>query len=223
MSGGVRSLLTPDADEARRLLEEELAGPAYVEAQPGLLERIITEVLRSLGRLLDGASGLAPGPGTLVLALGAALLVVVAVVLIRPRLNARGRAQESAVFDDTALHSADHHRGRAAALAADRDWNGAVADVLRAVIRSAEERLVVADQPGRTATEAAAQLGAVFPLLSADVAWLAEVFNETHYGSGTASEGDYRRAAGIDARLAAERPAVPAGTTAGTTAPVAPR
>lgn len=219
MSGGVRFLLAPDAEEARRLLEEELAGRAYVEAQPGLLERILTEVLRSLGRLLDGVGGLAPGPGTLVLALGAALLIIVAVVLIRPRLNARGRNRESAVFDDALTHSADHHRGRAAALAAGGDWNGAVTETLRAVIRSAEERLVVADQPGRTATEAAAQLGAVFPTLSLDVAWLAEVFNETHYGNGTASGGDYRRAAGIDARLVAERPV----TSADTATPVAPR
>lgn len=222
MSGGVRLLLTPDADEARRLLEEELAGPAYAEAQPGLLERLLGDLLRGLARLLDGVGGLAPGPGTLVLALGAVLLVVVAVVLVRPRLNARGRAQDSPVFDDAGTHSADHHRGRAAALAADRDWNGAVAELLRAVIRSAEERLLVADQPGRTATEAAAQLGAVVPPLSEDVAWLADVFNETHYGSGTVSEDAYRRASGIDARLTAGRPARSADTTA-PTAPAAPR
>ncbi|MBG6223729.1 hypothetical protein IWX63_000277 [Arthrobacter sp. CAN_A2] len=219
MTGGISFLLTPDADEARRLLEEELARPPYVEAQPTIFERILAEVLRAIGGLLDGVGGLAPGPGTLVLALGAVLIIIVAVVLIRPRLNARGRKQESAVFDDDATHSADHHRARAAARAADRDWNGAVAEVLRAVIRSAEERLVVADQPGRTATEAAAQLGAVFPPLSADVAWLAEVFNETHYGSGTASGDVYRRAAGIDAHLSSERPSAPAGTTA----PAAPQ
>ncbi|WP_052273837.1 DUF4129 domain-containing protein [Arthrobacter sp. L77] len=219
MSGGIRFLLTPDTDEARRLLEEELTEPPYVEAQPGIVERIISEILRGIARLLDGMGGLAPGPGTLVLALGAVLAVIVAVVLIKPRLNARGRKQESAVFDDDATHSADHHRGRAAALATARDWNGAVAEVLRAVIRSAEERLVVADQPGRTATEAAAQLGAVFAPLSADVAWLAEVFNETHYGSGTASGDAYRRAAALDARLSAERP-IP---SADTTAPAAPR
>ena len=219
MSGGTRSFLTPDTDEARRLLEEELARPPYVEAQPGIVERIVAEVLRGLGRLLDGMGGLAPGPGTLVLALGAVLIIVVAVVLIKPRLNARGRKQESGVFDDGATRSADHHRARAVALAADRDWNGAVAEVLRAVIRSAEERLVVADQPGRTATEAAAQLGGVFPPLSTDVAWLADVFNETHYGSGTASEAVYRRAVTLDARLSAERPT----PSTDMTVPAAPR
>ncbi|MHA7241074.1 DUF4129 domain-containing protein [Arthrobacter sp. TMS1-12-1] len=218
MSGTIRSL-SPDADEARRLLTEELARAPYVDAQPGILQRILAEFLRGVARLLDGVGGLGAGPGTLVLALGAVLVIVVAVVLIRPRANMRGRTHESAVFDDGATRSADHHRGRAAALAADGDWNGAVAEVLRALIRSAEERLVVADQPGRTATEAAAQLGAAFPPLSADVAWLADVFNETHYGSGTASEEAYRRAAGLDARLSSARPARPGGTTA----PAAPR
>ena len=219
MSGGTRSLLTPDTDEARRLLQEELARPPYVAAQPGIFERLLADILRGIGRLLDGMGGLAPGPGTLVLALGAMLLIIVAVVLIRPRLNARGRTQESAVFDGGATRSADHHRARAAARAADRNWNEAVAEVLRAVIRSAEERLVVADQPGRTATEAAAQLAAVFPPLSTDVAWLAEVFNETHYGSGTASEDMYRRAAALDARLSSERPT----PSVGMTMPAAPR
>ncbi|MFJ6001153.1 DUF4129 domain-containing protein [Arthrobacter sp. NPDC092385] len=219
MRAGSRPFLAPDADDARRLLEEELAKPAYVEAQPNIFERILADFLRGIARLLDGVGGLGPGPGTLVVAIGATLLVVVAVVLIRPRLNARGRKQEAPVFDDDAGRSGAYHRERAAALAGEGNWNGAVAELLRAIIRSAEERVVIGEQPGRTATEAAGRLGGVFPSLSVEVAWLADLFNETHYGSGTATDSDYRRAAGIDARLSTERPARPEGPTT----PVAPR
>jgi hypothetical protein len=212
-------LLTPDADEARRLLEEELARSAYVEAQPNIFERILADVLRGLARLLDGFGGLGAGPGTLVLAVGAALIIAVAVLLIKPRLNARGRRVEAAVFDDGERHSAEQHRTRAAEYAAKGDWNGAVAELLRAVIRSAEERVVIDEQPGRTATEAGIQLGAAFPGAPADITWLADLFNETHYGSGSASGDDHRRAAALDAHLSGERPMqAPAPT-----APAAPQ
>lgn len=219
MKAGSRPFLAPGADDARRLLEEELAEPAYVEAQPNIFERILAEFFRGIARLLDGVGGLGPGPGTLVVAIGAALLIVVAVLLIKPRLNARGRKQEAAVFDDDATRSGSYHRERAAALAGEGNWNGAVAELLRAIIRSAEERVMLGEQPGRTATEAAGQLGRAFPSLSADVAWLADLFNETHYGSGAATAEDYRRAAGIDTGLSTGRPA----RTAGSTTPVAPR
>lgn len=209
---GPRPFLAPDAEEARRLLEQELVKPAYVEAQPNFFERLFGEFLRGVVRLLEGVGGLGSGAGTLVLAIGAALIIIVAIVLIKPRLNARGRKQEIGVFDDDARYSAGQHRSRAAACAADADWNRAVAELLRAIIRSAEERVVVTEQPGRTATEAAMQLGGVFPSLSSDVAWLADLFNETHYGSGRASEADYQRAAGIDSRFSSERPARAEGT-----------
>jgi hypothetical protein len=211
--------LAPDADEARRLLDQELAKPAYVEAQPTIFERIIGEFLRGIARLFDGIGSLGAGPGTLVVALGAALIITVAILLVRPRLNARGRRQEPAVFDDDVRRSAEQHRGRAAACAGDGDWNGAVAELLRAVIRTAEERLVIDERPGRTATEAALQLGAVFPPVSGDAAWLADLFNETHYGSGVATREDYGRAVGIDARLSSEQPV----RTTATTALAAPR
>lgn len=219
MTTGPGTPLTPDADEARRLLQDELAKAAYVEAQPTIFERILADVLRSLGRLLDGVQGLGSGPGTLLVALGAAALIVVAVVLVRPRLNPRGRTQEAAVFEDGARRSADHHRRRSSELAAVGNWNGALAELLRAIIRSAEERVVVEEQAGRTATEAAVQLGGMFPSLAPDIAWLADRFNETHYGSGTATADDHRRAAALDAQLTAERPAAPRGTTT----PAAPR
>ncbi|MEC5198008.1 hypothetical protein RCH21_000216 [Arthrobacter sp. PL16] len=222
MIGGPTASLTPDGEEARRLLEEELAKAAYAEAQPNVFERILAEVLRGIARVFDGIGGLGAGPGTLVVAIGAALIITVAIVLIKPRLNARGRKEDTAVFDEGTRYSAARHRSRASALASAADWNGAVAEVLRAIIRSAEERLVIAEQPGRTATEAAVQLANVFPPLSADIAWLADLFNETVYGSGKASGEEYRRAAAVDDRFSTERPEQSLHAE-GTTTPAAPQ
>lgn len=209
--------LTPDADEARRLLDEELSKRIYVEARPNLAERIVEDLLRAIGRLLDGLGALGPGPGTVVLLLGAGIVVVLAVILVRPRADPRGARAEPDVFIGDVRRSAAGHRSRAVDRAAAEQWNEAIAELLRAIIRSAEERVLVDEQPGRTASEAAAQLGGVFPALAGEVAWLAELFNETHYGRGTASDQQYRRAAEVDARFsahpvrgaAAESPAAP--------------
>lgn len=211
--------LAPGTDEARRLLEEELTEPAYLEAQPNIFERLLADVLRSLARLFDGVTGLGAGPGTLVVAVGAVILIAVAVLLIKPRLNARGRQQEAAVFDGEDGRSAEEHRRRAALHAADGEWNTAVAELLRAIIRSAEERLVIDERPGRTATEAGLQLQAAFPGAGPDIIWLADLFNETHYGSGEASGDDHGRAAGLDARLTSERAASGSAPSTTMTAP----
>ncbi|WP_168796546.1 DUF4129 domain-containing protein [Arthrobacter echini] len=209
----------PDADEARRILEEELSKSVYVEARPNLLERIISDILRAAGRFIDGLGGLGPGAGTLVLALGAAVVVVLAIVLTRPRSTARGPRREQGVFDGGARLSAADHRNRSSVLAADGDWNGALAELLRAIIRSAEERVLLDEQPGRTASEAAVQLGGVFPSAAAEISWLAELFNETRYGRGAASHAQYERVAALEARLSAAQPA----RTGPPATPAAPR
>jgi hypothetical protein len=204
--------LSPDADEARGLLEEELATPPYTEAEPNIFERILAEILRGITRFLDGLTGLGAGPGTLVLAIGAALIILVAVRLIKPRLNARGSTPDAAVFEEGARRSATQHRSRAEELAGTGNWEAAVAETLRAVIRTAEERLVLDEQPGRTATEAGVQLGGAFPALAADITWLTDLFNETQYGSGRATGEDYRRAAQLDTSASGERPASAGGS-----------
>lgn len=215
-------LLTPDADEARRLLEEELARQVYVDAEPGIVERAITAVLRALARLLDGLGGLGAGPGTVVLAIGAVLVIVVAILLIRPRLNARGRAQDAPVFEDGTGHSAAEHRARAAALGDEGNWNDAVAESFRALIRSAEERVLVDEQRGRTATEAASQVGTVLADLAPGITSLAELFNETQYGSGRATAADHRDAVALELRVSSTSPSH-AAHAADMTSPVAPR
>ncbi|WP_026533491.1 DUF4129 domain-containing protein [Arthrobacter sp. H41] len=211
--------LLPDADEAQGLLEEELAKPVYQEAQPTLLERLITSVLDWLEASFSSLRGLDAGTGTIVLAVGAAVLILIAGVLVRPRLNARRASTGSGVFHGSPARTAAAHRARAEAAAAAGNWDEALTERLRAIIRSAEERVVLDSRPGRTASEAALQLGNAFPRSSPEIEWLANRFNEVHYGHLRASAEDQQRAAGLDSLLEDLRPS-PAPAPA---VPAAPR
>ncbi|WP_159802555.1 DUF4129 domain-containing protein [Arthrobacter zhaoguopingii] len=204
-------------DEARELLQDELAKPAYQEAQPSLLERAVQAALDWILEALSGIRSVGAGPGTLLLAAGAVLIIVVAVLLIRPRLNARADRTQRAVFSTGAALPAAEHRRRAAAAAGAGRWSEALAERLRAVVRDAEERGLLEERLSRTATEAAAGLAPAFPGSAGEIRWLAERFNEVQYGRGAASEADEAdaaRAEALDAALAAGVPAgggVPAG------------
>ncbi len=206
-------------DESRQLLEDELAKTVYQEAQPSVFERAIQAVIDWVLDALSGVRTLGAGPGTLLLAGGAVLLVVVAVLLVRPRLNARAARKTRSVFGDRSTLSAAAHRRRAAAAAAAGRWNEALAERLRAVIRDAEERGIVEDRPGRTATEAAAGLAQAFPEPAGEIAWLADRFNEVQYGAGVADATDAARAASLDSVLAAALPDRGAAPAAGPAVP----
>jgi hypothetical protein len=199
-----------DRDEARELLRDELAKPLYQEAQPSLLERAIQAALDWMMEALSGIRSVGAGPGTLLLAAGAVLIIVVAVLLIRPRLNARADRAQRAVFSTGAALPAAEHRRRAAAAAAAGRWSEALAERVRAVVRDAEERGILEERLSRTATEAAAGLAPAFPASAGEIRWLAERFNEVQYGRGAASaadEADAARAAALDAALAGGLPA----------------
>ncbi|MHA7153666.1 DUF4129 domain-containing protein [Arthrobacter sp. TMN-50] len=200
------SAVVPDDDEARRWLLDELAKGQYQAAEPNLLERIATAILEWLGSVFAGLRPLEAGPGTLVLALGAAVVVAVAVWLIRPRLNARRTVPTAGVFAGTTTRTASEHRQIATVAAGSGEWDVAFTERLRAVIRSAEERGIIDRQPGRTAGETGVQLRAAFGPAGDGTAWLAERFNEVHYGNRSADQSDYQRATAIDDVLSGARP-----------------
>ena len=195
----------PDADEARRLLEDELAKGIYQEAQPSLLERAWTTFLNWLGELLGQIRSVDAGLGTLMLAVGAVVVIAVAILLIKPRLNARKRP-EPAVFEKASRLSAQAHRTSSDTAARDGDWDEALTERFRAITRAAEERTIIDEQAGRTAVEVAGQLQNLFNVQSADLDWLAMRFNEVHYGARPATEADCRRAADLDQDLLHAQP-----------------
>lgn len=195
----------PDAEEARQLLSDELAKGIYREAEPSLLERVWTAVLNWLGEVLGSIRSVDADLGTVLLAVGAAIVIAVAVLLVKPRLNAR-RKPEPQVFQEASRLSADEHRHRAEAAAAREQWDDALTERFRAITRSAEERVILDEQPGRTAMEVSHQLQGRFGALTEQLEWLATRFNEVHYGARPAGQGDYERAARLDGQLQQTRP-----------------
>lgn len=195
--------VTPDDVQGRGWAEEELAKSAYSEAEPSLLDRFWSWVGEFLSDLLEGISGFDPSIGVLLLALGAAAVLAVAVLLVRPRLNAR-RSRE--IFDAKETRVAVDHRTLSEEAAARGEWDTALTERLRAVIRSAEERVILEPQAGRTAAEAGQRLALSFPQAAADVRWLARRFDEVRYGHLPAAAADAERAAALDRLLESSVP-----------------
>lgn len=197
--------IEPDADQAREWARDELAKRIYQDAKPGLLDRLWERVSAWLNDMLQNADGLGAGPGVLVLVLAAVVLVAVAVLIIRPRLNASVR-KRSEVFADAVVERASDHRARAERAAAGRQWNDAVAEHFRAMVRSAEERVIFDARPARTAAEAGAGLAAAFPEYRTEIMGLRQLFDEVLYGKGSADEADYLSAQALDTALETARP-----------------
>lgn len=192
-------------DEARELLIRELAKDEYQQAKPGLLEEILRRITDWFTDLVNSLQGASPNLGTLFIVVAVLLVIGAAIWLVRPRRNARA-AEAGQVFDADQVLSAEEHRRRAEAAAARGDWDESCTERFRAVVRSMEERVVLARQPGQTADEAARRIGPAFPALAADLLQAASVFDAVRYGKLPASEADARAAAQLDAQLQATRP-----------------
>ena len=191
----------PDREEARRLLEEELARDRYQAAQPNPVVRWLRdrfdELLEWMGSLGQGAAGL---PGWVLLLTLLAVAVVI-LVLVRPRANARGRRREGTVLPDRVLTPQAHRA------AAEQSWNrgdhgGALVSWYRAAVREAEVRTLLDERPGRTATEAAAELARSAPAERAALLAVADRFNAVLYDHATATADQAAQARDLDRRLA---------------------
>jgi hypothetical protein len=215
----------PDRDDARRLLQEELAGRQYAEAEPNPVLEWLGEAFGGFLDWLDSLGGGVPAfPGWVLLVIVVVLAVVVLLV-VRPRTNAAGRARRAGgVLADRSLAPADHRRAAAAAAAAG-DHDAALASWFRAVVRQAEVRTVLDPRPGRTATEAAHALAAAFPAEHDPLHRAAAWFNAVVFGdrSATAAQADSVRV--LDARLQSTptAPPSPGRDSTGSTVLVAPR
>jgi hypothetical protein len=190
----------PDAGQGRAWARAELAGPEY--EHPSLLGRVIAWLLDRLENLpLPHGSGTAV-TGTLLVA---ALAAVLAWALRRAGGPlARRRAATETVFED-GTRSAAWHRGAADAAAAAGDMRTAVLERFRAVVRELEERAVLAEQPGRTADEAARDGAARLPGLGERLSGAARIFDDVRYGDRPATAGMDETLRELDAALRAER------------------
>lgn len=194
----------PDADEARRWLERELAQPVYDDS-PSLLERLLEWIGSLFGDVpaLDLDTRLVALVVVLVLALVAGVALWVAGPVRRTRSGSRG-AGTVLGRDDT--RTAAQLRSAADDAAAREDWHEAVAERFRAVVRSLEERTVLDERPGRTAHEAVEAAAARLPASGAALRDAGRLFDDVVYGDQPAGRADDARLREVDAAVAAERP-----------------
>ena len=143
----------------------------------------------------------------MLLAVLAVALVVGARTVGRPL--GRGRARGTAALVD-AVTTAEQYRARAARARSAGDHAGALRDGFRAVVRACEERALLAPDPGRTADEAAREVGGWLPELAPELTAVARRFDDVTYGSHAATTADAERAHRLDRDVAAARPG-PAG------------
>jgi hypothetical protein len=196
-------------DDARRAAATELTDPAYRAAEPSLLTKVLRWVGERIASVLDSISSTVPGGifGLLLLI----IVVTVLVVVIRLKAGKIGRSarREYQVFEGRA-RSAEEHRRAAEAAAARGDFDEAVRERFRAVVRALEQRALLDERSGRTADEAAADAGKLLPGCATELREGAAAFDDVHYGGRRATAEGYHRLVELDGLCQAERP-VPLG------------
>ncbi|MFJ5954959.1 DUF4129 domain-containing protein [Paenarthrobacter sp. NPDC092416] len=203
--GRLEPPVTPDRDEARRWATEELAKPQYPDAEPGWISQLWRDFLDWLGSLQGDGQG--PGNDFAVPLIGAlaVVLIILTIIFVRPRLNAR-RKVAADIYDKEPAMDAGAYRRRAAAAADQGNWPAAVVDQFRALVRAGEERDVIEPRAGRTADEAATQLGQVFGSATEQLNRAARMFDGVRYGDQGAVAADFRELQELDAHILAMAP-----------------
>lgn len=201
--------LDPTSPEARQWLEDELRKGIYRE-QKGLLQRFWDW----LNDALAGSGGTGFPAWTIWIAVVIGAAVVALVVLRSLRAERRMTGPRRAGVLDGPTRSAAQHRTAARDALASGDADTAVLEAYRAIARSAEERTLLDDLPGRTAHEVAVALGPVFPASASALATAADTFDAVLYGRRTASAEAARAVIELDGTLATTRPVLPDPATA---------
>ena len=213
---GAEPPVTPDAETARRWALEELARPEYSD-QRSLLQRLLEWLQQQFNDVQDSVH--LDGPMiALVIGGGIALALLIAWWVAGPVRSGRAAASRAVLAHDDERTAAQL---RAAADAAARagDWDSAVLERFRSVVRDLEERAVLDERPGRTAHEATLDAGARLPGVAAELAAAGALFDDVAYGGRTAEESDDARLRAWAAAIGDARPA--AAGTSGPRGPVA--
>ncbi|WP_084077126.1 DUF4129 domain-containing protein [Demequina sp. NBRC 110057] len=194
----------PGADEARKWAEEELAKSEYQSEPVTWLDsfgRWLADIFSGFG---DFGSGLSL-PGILVL-----IVVVIALVglvvwlVVGPMRRSRVARSSAPVLEDDA-RSAEEMEAAARAAAGRSDWDLAVTEIYRALVRRLDGRGVVDVSDGMTADEAARAIGAAVPVVGGAIAAVAHDFDVARYGAGGLASPAWERAVVVYDRAATAR------------------
>lgn len=198
--------LDPDAEQARRLLLEELADPRYGAAEPSLFDRAVQAIREWFASLTLQGDG-PPVPVAAVIGVLVLVALVVAALMIagRPR-TARRSTVTGAVLAADDTRSATTLRSLADAAAARGAWDEALVDRFRALVRSLDERTVLRVSPGTTAHGLAVLASSAFPASASALRRTADDFDRVRYLGFPCGPAEYERVAALDRELAATAP-----------------
>ena len=184
----------PDRETAREWARNELEKSEY---QPGSgtgtnwLEKVIDWLMNLIASIGDGIGGSFGGWGFVAAAvLGAALIALIVWLVVGPLRRSRSRASVEEELGDPTV-SARELDASAAAAAKAGNWNTAVIEAYRGLIRSLAEREVIDARPGMTALEAALAAASAMPAIASAVATDADVFDAVRYGHLAATAVHY--------------------------------
>jgi len=194
----VETPLELSREQARRLAELELADPAYRAAQPGLIERVIRWLVDWVQDVIDRASQAAPG-GWLGI-LGLVLLIALAVLFVRWRIGPASR-DAGVTFTVDPATTAAQYRAHAAELAAAGQWDAAISERMRAVVRGCQERGLIDGHPGWTAHEVTDVVSRLVPDAAESLRAAARSFEAVRYGGRPGSQADYDAICDADDRV----------------------
>ena len=211
--------LDPGRDEGREMLERELADQQYQREFSGPLRQALNDLLTWLDDRVGTIGGVEIPDGPLIILALLTIVVVLTIVLVRPRLQ-RARDAGDPLEVESGLSAADL-RNRALAHRREERIDDACRDLFRAVVRAAEEREVLGEMLGRTATEAGRELSRAYPSEARRISISADLFNLSRYGGRSSTEQDFTSLQELDAALDAAAPAL--GGAAGAAPMVAPR
>lgn len=195
--------LTPDADEARRQLADELSKPVYADVQNWLVDQF-NKLIDWLTGGTSSSGSLSSGQLALIVVVAVALAAVAIWTFMGP-LRAERRHRGHAMLAEETRTSAEL-RADAAALAASDDWGAATMQLFRALIRSLGERAVIDEFPGMTAHEAAGRAAPRLPEFADPLHRAADVFDALAYGRRPGSPQQYHDLRALDAAVAHARP-----------------
>lgn len=196
-------------DPARDLARRELSRPEYHQDDPSLPERLWERFSEWLRSFID-SFGAGPSNGRLswgvLIALAILLLAIGGFVWWRMGGVQRSRSRREALLPERLTTAADH-RTAAQRHAAAGEWPEAIRERLRAIARDLEDRAILAQRPGRTADEMAAEAAGALPGHADELRACARVFDEVWYGRRRGDETGYQRLTALDERLRTARPA----------------
>ncbi|WIB59055.1 DUF4129 domain-containing protein [Curtobacterium sp. MCLR17_007] len=200
-----------DPDQARRLLERELAKQDYSGAHVTWWDRASRSFLDWLGTI--GPDGLgSEGFGRTVLVIAIVVLVAVVVLVVVARGLPRRRARLAASADGGVFDADDQRTAATLAAAARRafdagDHDQAVLEGYRAIARGLGERDLVPDVPGATARAIADRASTPFPGLADHLHVAAVTFDAVRYLGARADEPGARQVLETERTLRGTRPA----------------